>query len=263
MAQSDSIPLIKTNNLVKKFGSFTALNGINLEIHPGEVHALLGDNGAGKSTLIKILSGVFPATSGEIEIEGKPVHFASPRDASDAGIGTVYQDLALNALTSVTRNFFLGREITSFNSPFGLMKMKEMDRIASEEMAKIGISITDPEQAVGTMSGGQRQTLAIARAIYFGAKVLILDEPTSALGQKQQMEVLKTIKRVRKLGDIAIILITHNEIHARLIADRFTFLSLGELIGSGTAQDLAGDDIKTLMAGGAEIGDLAKELETV
>jgi simple sugar transport system ATP-binding protein len=263
MVQSDSIPLIKTRNLVKKFGSFTAINGVNLEIHPGEVHALLGDNGAGKSTLIKILSGVFPATSGEIEIDGKPVHFASPRDASDAGIGTVYQDLALNSLTSVTRNFFLGREITNFNSPFGLMKMKEMDRIASEEMAKIGISITDPEQAVGTMSGGQRQTLAIARAIYFGAKVLILDEPTSALGQKQQMEVLKTIKRVQKLGGIAIILITHNEIHARLIADRFTFLSLGEVIGSGTAQDLAGDDIKTLMAGGAEIGDLAKELETV
>ena len=123
MTQSGLPPLIKTNNLVKKFGSFTALNGVNLEIHPGEVHALLGDNGAGKSTLIKILSGVFPATSGEIQIEGKPVNFTSPRDASDAGIGTVYQDLALNALTSVTRNFFLGREITSFNSPFGLMKI--------------------------------------------------------------------------------------------------------------------------------------------
>ena len=263
MAQPNSKPLIKTDNLVKKFGSFTALNGVDLEVYPGEVHALLGDNGAGKSTLIKILSGVFSATSGGIKIEGTSVNFTSPRDASDAGIGTVYQDLALNALTSVTRNFFLGREIRSFNSPFGLMKMKEMDQIASAEMAKIGIDIADPEQPVGTMSGGQRQTLAIARAIYFGAKVLILDEPTSALGQKQQMEVLKTIKRVQKLGDIAIILITHNEIHARLIADRFTFLSLGEVIGTGTAGDLVGDDIKKLMAGGAEIGDLAKELETV
>jgi simple sugar transport system ATP-binding protein len=263
MAQTSSTPLIKTSGLVKKFGSFTALNGVDLEIYPGEVHALLGDNGAGKSTLIKILSGVHAPTYGSIEIEGKSVQFNSPRDASDAGIGTVYQDLALNALTSVTRNFFLGREITSFNSPFGLMKMKEMDRITAEEMAKIGINIADPDQAVGTMSGGQRQTLAIARAIYFGAKVLILDEPTSALGQKQQMEVLKTIKRVQKLGDIAIILITHNEIHARLIADRFTFLSLGEVIGSGSAEDLAGDDIKRLMAGGAEIGDLAKELEGV
>jgi len=263
MSQALEMPLIKTINLAKKFGSFTALDGVDLEIYPGEVHALLGDNGAGKSTLIKILSGVFPATSGDIQIEGNSVKFASPRDASDAGIGTVYQDLALNALTSVTRNFFLGRELRTFNNPFGLMKMKEMDRIASAEMAKIGINIADPEQPVGTMSGGQRQTLAIARAIYFGAKVLILDEPTSALGQKQQMEVLKTIKRVQQLGDIAIILITHNEIHARLIADRFTFLSLGEVIGSGTANDLAGDDIKTLMAGGTEIGDLAKELEAV
>ncbi len=260
MAKSAVQPLIETRNLVKKFGSFTALNGVSLNVFPGEVHALLGDNGAGKSTLIKILSGVFPPTSGQILVEGQQVSFPSPRAATDAGIGTVYQDLALNPLTSVTRNFFLGRELTRFKSPFGLLKMDEMDQIATQEMAKIGINIADPDQAVGTMSGGQRQTLAIARAIYFGAKVLILDEPTSALGQKQQMEVLKTIKRVQKLGNIAIILITHNEIHARLIADRFTFLSLGEVIGEGTAKDLAGDDIKRLMAGGAEIGDLAKEL---
>jgi len=253
-------PLIETKNLVKKFGTFTALNGVSLKVFPGEVHALLGDNGAGKSTLIKLLSGVFAPTDGEIIVEGQPVKFASPRNASDAGIGTVYQDLALNPLSSVTRNFFLGRELTYFKSPFGLLKMPEMHRVAAEEMAKIGITIADPEQAVGTMSGGQRQTLAIARAIYFGAKVLILDEPTSALGQKQQMEVLKTIRRVQKLGNIAIILITHNEIHARLIADRFTFLSLGEVIGEGTAKDLEGDDIKRLMAGGAKIGDLAKEL---
>ena len=182
MAISDSAPLIETHNLVKKFGAFTALNGVSLKVYPGEVHALLGDNGAGKSTLIKVLSGVFPATDGEILVEGKVVKLTSPRNATEAGIGTVYQDLALNPLSSVTRNFFLGRELTHFSSPFGLMKMKEMHRIAAEEMAKIGITIADPEQAVGTMSGGQRQTLAIARAIYFGAKVLILDEPTSALG---------------------------------------------------------------------------------
>jgi simple sugar transport system ATP-binding protein len=253
-------PLIETKGLVKKFGTFTALNGVSLKVFPGEVHALLGDNGAGKSTLIKLLSGVFAPTGGQIMVEGQSVKFASPRNASDAGIGTVYQDLALNPLSSVTRNLFLGRELTYFKSPFGLLRMPEMHRVAAEEMAKIGITIADPEQAVGTMSGGQRQTLAIARAIYFGAKVLILDEPTSALGQKQQMEVLKTIRKVQKLGNIAIILITHNEIHARLIADRFTFLSLGEVIGEGTAKDLEGDDIKRLMAGGAKIGDLAKEL---
>ena len=254
-------PLIEIKNLVKKFGSFTALNGVSLDVYPGEVHALLGDNGAGKSTLIKVLSGVHSATNGEIKVDGEIVKFSSPRQASDAGIGTVYQDLALNALTSVTRNFFLGREIKKGPGPFGLMNMKEMDKITSEEMSKIGINISDLDQPVGTMSGGQRQTLAIARAIYFGAKILILDEPTSALGQKQQMEVLKTIKKVQRLGNIAIILITHNEIHARLIVDRYTFLSLGEVIGNGLANELGGDDVKRLMAGGAQIGDLAKELE--
>ena len=257
----DRKPLIEIKNLVKKFGSFTALNGVSLDVYPGEVHALLGDNGAGKSTLIKVLSGVHPMTAGEIKVDGETVNFSSPRQASDAGIGTVYQDLALNALTSVTRNFFLGREIKKGPGSFGLMQMDAMDKITSEEMSKIGINISDLNQPVGTMSGGQRQTLAIARAIYFGAKILILDEPTSALGQKQQMEVLKTIKKVQRLGNIAIILITHNEIHARLIADRYTFLSLGEVIGSGLSSELGGDDVKRLMAGGAEIGDLAKELE--
>jgi len=257
----DKKPLIELKNVVKKFGSFTALNGVSLDVYPGEVHALLGDNGAGKSTLIKVLSGVHLMTSGEIKVDGETVNFSSPRQASDAGIGTVYQDLALNALTSVTRNFFLGREIKKGLGPFGLMQMDEMDRITIEEMSKIGINISNPNQPVGTMSGGQRQTLAIARAIYFGAKILILDEPTSALGQKQQMEVLKTIKKVQNLGNIAIILITHNEIHARLIADRFTFLSLGEVIGSGLSSELGNEDVKRLMAGGAKIGDLAKELE--
>ena len=253
-------PLIEIKDLVKKFGAFTALNGVSLDVYPGEVHALLGDNGAGKSTLIKVLSGVHPATSGEIRVDGNSVNFESPREASDAGIGTVYQDLALNALTSVTRNFFLGREIKNGPGPFGLMQMDEMNTITIAEMAKIGINISNPNQPVGTMSGGQRQTLAIARAIYFGAKILILDEPTSALGQKQQMEVLKTIKKVQELGNIAIILITHNEIHAQLIADRYTFLSLGEVIGSGLSEELGGDDIKRLMAGGAKLGDLESEL---
>ena len=253
-------PLIEIKDLVKKFGAFTALNGVSLDVYPGEVHALLGDNGAGKSTLIKVLSGVHPATSGKIRVDGNSVNFESPREASDAGIGTVYQDLALNALTSVTRNFFLGREIKKGPGPLGLMQMDEMNTITMAEMAKIGINISNPNQPVGTMSGGQRQTLAIARAIYFGAKILILDEPTSALGQKQQMEVLKTIKKVQELGNIAIILITHNEIHAQLIADRYTFLSLGEVIGSGLSEELGGDDIKRLMAGGAKLGDLESEL---
>ena len=248
MDQDNKAPFIEITNLVKKFGTFTALNGVSLNVLPGEVHALLGDNGAGKSTLI---------------VAGDEVKFGSPREATSAGIGTVYQDLALNALTSVTRNFFLGNELKKGPGPLGILDFKTMNEITIAEMGKIGINISDPTQLVGTMSGGQRQTLAIARAIYFGAKILILDEPTSALGQKQQMEVLKTIKKVQLLGNIAIILITHNEIHARLIADRYTFLSLGEVIGSGKSSELGGDDVKRLMAGGAQIGDLAKELESV
>jgi len=253
-------PLIRIEGLVKKFGPFTALNGVDLDVYAGEVHALLGDNGAGKSTLIKVLSGVHEPSGGKIYVEGAATSFKSPRDAAHAGIGTVYQDLALNQLMSVTRNFFMGREL---KGPFGTMKMDEMNEIAHEEMKQIGIDFSDPTQAVGTMSGGQRQTLAIARAIYFGAKVLILDEPTSALGQKQQMGVLKTMMKVRARGDIGIIFITHNEIHSKLVADRFTFLSLGEVIGKGTKAELEGGDIRRLMAGGAELGDLAAELATV
>jgi simple sugar transport system ATP-binding protein len=255
-------PIISTRGLVKRFGPFTALNGIDIDVYQGEVHALLGDNGAGKSTLIRILSGVHAPTAGEILIDGKPTVFANPRAASAAGIGTVYQDLALNPLLSVTRNFFMGRELTHGPQGIGLLRMEEMARITHDEMIKIGIDISDPGQAVGTMSGGQRQTLAIARAIYFGARVLILDEPTSALGQKQQMEVLKTMMRVRARGDIAIIFITHNEIHSKLVADRFSFLSLGEVIGRGTRAELAGEDIRRLMAGGAEITDLERAVST-
>jgi simple sugar transport system ATP-binding protein len=194
----DKKPLIEIKNLVKKFGSFTALNGVSLDVYPGEVHALLGDNGAGKSTLIKVLSGVHPMTSGEIKVDGEIVNFTSPRQASDAGIGTVYQDLALNALTSVTRNFFLGREIKKGPGAFGLLQMEEMDKITTEEMSKIGINISNPNQPVGTMSGGQRQTLAIARAIYFGAKILILDEPYISIRSKTANGSFKNNKKSSK-----------------------------------------------------------------
>ena len=253
-------PYLRVEGLVKRFGPFTALGGVDLEVFPGEVHCLLGDNGAGKSTLIKTLAGVHEPTEGKIYIEGNPVEFRSPRDASDAGIGTVYQDLAINQLLSVTRNFFMGREL---KGPLGTLRMDEMNKIAHDEMLKIGIDFSDPTQAVGTMSGGQRQTLAIARAIYFGAKVLILDEPTSALGQKQQMGVLKTIKKVRARGDIAIIFITHNEIHSRLVGDRFTFLALGQTIGAGTNAEIGDEEMRRLMSGGAEMGDLEQELAAI
>ena len=188
-------------------------------------------------------------------MEGKPVRFKSPRDAAAAGIGTVYQDLALQPLMSVTRNFFLGREISR-----GLfLDMDKMNEITRTEMAKLGIDVADPTQPIGTMSGGQRQTLAIARAIYFGAKVLILDEPTSALGQKQQLEVLRTVNQVRALKDIAIIFITHNDMHAKLIGDRFTFLNRGRLLAGGTRAEIDMDNLRALMAGGAELAELESE----
>ena len=201
-----------------------------------------------------------PPSAGEIWVDGKPVHFHSPRDATSVGIGTVYQDLALNPLMSVTRNFFMGREIYRGPPLVGPLDMRTRDEVTVREMARIGITIADPSQAVGTMSGGQRQTLAIARAIHFGARVLILDEPTSALGQVQQLEVLKTVKRVRAMGNIAIVFITHNELHARLIADRFTFLSLGEVIGGGVREDLSTAEIRRLMAGGQELAKLEETL---
>lgn len=256
-------PIVEVRGIVKRFGAFEALKGVDMRAYPGEVHALLGDNGAGKSTLIKILSGVFPQSSGTIVVNGMPVSFRSPRAANAVGIGTVYQDLALAPLMSVSRNFFMGRELVKGPKSLGILDDREMDRIASEEMRKIGIDITDPRQPVGTMSGGQRQTLAIARAIYFGARVLILDEPTSALGQKQQMEVLKTIMGARALGNIAIVFITHNILHARLISDRYTFLSLGEVIGSGTKHELDREDIRRLMAGGAETASLEAEIASM
>ncbi|MCY4543137.1 MAG: ATP-binding cassette domain-containing protein [Rhodobacteraceae bacterium] len=256
-------PVVELKRISKNFGAFSALRGIDFDVYPGEIHALLGDNGAGKSTLIKILAGVHRQTEGQILVRGKPMKFRSPRDAADVGIGTVYQDLALAPLMTVARNFFMGRELIKGPELLGMLDDRRMARVALEEMAKIGIELSDAKQPVGTLSGGQRQSLAIARAIYFGANVLILDEPTSALGQKQQLEVLKSILRVRARGDIAIIFITHNEIHAQLTADRYTFLSLGEVIGSGSKVDLNPGEIRRLMAGGAEVADLDAELSAI
>ena len=243
---------IQFSEITKFFGNIIALKDISFEAFRGEVTALLGDNGAGKSTLIKILSGVHIPDEGKIRIDGKEVKFRSPRDAIAAGVGTVYQDLALQPLMSVVRNFFLGREISR-----GIfLDMREMSRITQAEMAKLGIDITDPSQPIGTMSGGQRQTLAIARAIYFGAKILILDEPTSALGQKQQLQVIRTIRKVRELGNIAIIFITHNDLHAKLVGDRFAFLNRGRVLAQGTRDEIDMDNLRALMAGGDELDEL-------
>ena len=187
------VPAIELQQVSKRFGSVIALNHIDIKVNPGEVHCLLGDNGAGKSTLIKILSGVYQPTEGKILVAGKEVHFRSPRDASEYGVATVFQDLGLIPLMSISRNFFLGREPVKGIFPFRRFDKERANTIARQAMADVGIQVRDPTQAVGTLSGGERQSVAIARAIYFGAKVLILDEPTSALGVHQAAMVLKFV----------------------------------------------------------------------
>jgi simple sugar transport system ATP-binding protein len=252
-------PLIEVRSLVKHFGHVVALNGVSLEVRAGEVMCLLGDNGAGKSTLIQTLSGVHKRTAGDFLVEGQPVAFQGPRDALDAGIATVYQDLAMIPLMSVTRNFFMGREPRRRFGPIRLMDMGLADTVARQEMRKIGIDIRDPSQAVGTLSGGERQCVAIARAVYFGAKVLILDEPTSALGVAQTAKVLKYIHLVRENG-LGVIFITHNVRHAYAVGDRFTVLNRGKTLGTFTKSEIAIEQLQELMAGGKELEALAADL---
>jgi simple sugar transport system ATP-binding protein len=251
--------LIDVRNLVKHFGSVIALSGISMTVRRGEVMCLLGDNGAGKSTLIKTLSGVHKPSDGEFLVEGEHSNFTSPRDALDAGIATVYQDLAMIPLMSVTRNFFMGREPTKGIWPFRYVDFDHCDEVTREEMKRIGIDVRDPNQAVGTLSGGERQCVAIARAVYFGAKVLILDEPTSALGVAQTSMVLKYIHQVRQKG-LGVIFITHNVRHAYAVGDRFTVLNRGKTLGTYAKSGIQIDELQNLMAGGKELQSLSNEL---
>ncbi len=252
-------PLIEVDDITKRFGSVIALAGVSLTVERGEVHCLLGDNGAGKSTLIKTLAGVHKPTSGTFRVDGQPVEFQSPREALDAGIATVYQDLAMIPLMSITRNFFMGREPRKGIGPFKFFDFAEADRVARDEMGRIGIDVRDPEQAVGTLSGGERQCVAIARAVYFGAKVLILDEPTSALGVRQTSMVLKYIFQVKQKG-LGVIFITHNVRHAHAVGDRFTVLNRGKTLGTYTKDEVDLEELQNLMAGGKEMQDLSAEL---
>ena len=252
-------PLIEMQAVDKHFGNVVALSNISLKVYAGEVMCLLGDNGAGKSTLIKTLSGVHAPTHGELLLEGSPANFTSPGQALDAGIATVFQDLAMIPLMSITRNFFMGREPTKGFGPFKYVDWEFADRVAREEMAKIGIDVRDPSQPVGTLSGGERQCVAIARAVYFGAKVLILDEPTSALGVKQASKVLRYIAQARNRG-LGVIFITHNVHHAYPIGDAFTLLKRGTSLGSWRKEDITREEVLNMMAGGEEMASLDAEL---
>jgi simple sugar transport system ATP-binding protein len=253
-------PLVQVKDVSKFFGSVNALRGISLEVLAGQVTCVLGDNGAGKSTLIKVLSGVFPPDEGEFLVDGKPVRFASPRDARAAGISTVYQDLAMVPLMSIWRNFFLGSEPTKGWGPFRRFDVATAKARTSKELAAMGIDVRDPDQTVGTLSGGERQSVAIARAIHFGARLLILDEPTSALGVKQAGVVLRRIVQARDLG-LGVIFITHNPHHAYPVGDRFVVLKRGRSLGNYPKAELTRDELVRLMAGGAELDDLSHELE--
>jgi simple sugar transport system ATP-binding protein len=259
MSDTETAPLLEVREISKFFGSVNALQGISLTVRSGEVTCVLGDNGAGKSTLIKILSGVFAPDEGEFLVDGTPTRFTSPRDARAHGISTVYQDLAMVPLMSIWRNFFLGSEPTRGRGPFRRFDTATAKRLTSRELGAMGIDVRDPDQAVGTLSGGERQSVAIARAIHFGARLLILDEPTSALGVKQAGVVLRRIVQARELG-LGVIFITHNPHHAYPVGDRFVVLKRGRGLGSYPKSEISQDELVRLMAGGAELDELSHEL---
>ena len=255
-----SAPLLELEDISKYYGNIIALTDVSTSVNAGEVTCVLGDNGAGKSTFIKILSGVHQPTDGTVRMNGNEVTFTHPRQSLEAGIATVYQDLAMVPLMSVWRNFWMGAEPTKGRWPIQWIDTKKAKAIAKEELSKMGIDIRDTEQPVGTLSGGERQSVAIARAAYFGAKVLILDEPTSALGVKQSGVVLKYIKAARDRG-LGVIFITHNPHHAYPVGDRFVILNRGRSMGNFPKEGLSRDELVRMMAGGAELDQLTHELE--
>ena len=245
-------PVLKLESATKSYGNNVALSAVDLEVYAGEVHCLLGDNGAGKSTLIKMLSGVTQPTLGKIEFEGKPVAFTSPRNALDLGIATVHQDIGSIPLLDVARNFFLGVEPTKGWGPLKIYDARRAGEIAISEIRKMGIRrVTDPAQLVGTLSGGERQALAIARALYLGAKVLILDEPTAALGVRESGIVIDAIRNARAQG-VALVLITHNASHAFSVGNRFTVLLQGQVAASFREGEKTLDELTALMAGAGQ-----------
>jgi simple sugar transport system ATP-binding protein len=253
-------PLVEMEGVGKAYGAIRALEGINLTVNAGEVTCVLGDNGAGKSTLIKIISGLHPHTEGTLKVDGQEVHFGSPRESLDHGIATVYQDLAVVGLMEVWRNFFLGSEIRKGRYPLAPLDIKGMKEIADAELRKMGIVVKDINQPIGTLSGGQRQCVAIARAVYFGARVLILDEPTAALGVKQSGVVLKYTAAARDAG-LGVVFITHNPHHAYLVGDHFIILKLGRRVLDRKRSEVSLEELTAEMAGGQELAELSHELK--
>lgn len=256
-----STPILALKNVNKSFGPIEVLNDISLQLHAGEVLCLLGDNGAGKSTLIKILSGVYTLTSGQMEMDGKAVNFTTPRQASDMGIATVHQFGGTFPLMSIGRSFFVGVEPTKGWGPFKIFDRKKANEVAVKAVRDFGITrIDDGDRLVGGLSGGERQSLAIARAVHFGARVLILDEPTAALGVKQASHVLRIVNEAKKRG-LAVIFITHQVMHAMAVGDHFAVLIRGAIAADFRKGEKTREEITDLMAGGASMAILEAEIE--
>ncbi|MGW3019806.1 ATP-binding cassette domain-containing protein [Streptomyces longwoodensis] len=251
--------LVELTGVSKHYGSVRALDGVSLEVHAGEITCVLGDNGAGKSTLIKIIAGLHQHDGGVLRLDGEETRLSSPREALDRGIATVHQDLAVVPLMPVWRNFFLGSEPRKGAGPFKRLDVDFMRRTTRAELLRLGIDLRDVDQPIGTLSGGERQCVAIARAVYFGAKVLILDEPTAALGVKQSGMVLKYVAAARDQG-LGVVLITHNPHHAYLVGDRFALLKRGTTVGHHTRDRITLEELTHQMAGGSEMEALSHEL---
>jgi simple sugar transport system ATP-binding protein len=252
MSQENGLSVVEMKNIVKRFGTVEALRGVDFTVEKGKVHALMGDNGAGKSTLIKVLTGLYTPTSGDIYFEGKRVTISSPADARALGIETCYQDLALIPLMSIWRNFFLGREMCTNLGPIKWLHRAEMQRLCREALHDIGIEIRSTKEMVGKMSGGERQSIAIGRAIHFGAKLLILDEPTSALSVGETRKVLTYIENAKAKG-LPVIFITHNVGHIYQVSDNYTIIRQGRKVGTYQKGELTQKDIADLITGAREV----------
>jgi fructose transport system ATP-binding protein len=249
---SNRQPILEARNLVKTFGKVVGLDGVSLSLYPGEVLAIIGDNGAGKSTLIKCLTGAEVPDQGELLLEGQPVHFKRPQDARQAGIETVYQNLAVSPALDVAANLFLGREERRkgiLGSVFRMVDTKGMRQKARAELTELGIStLQDVTVPVENLSGGQRQAVAVARAAAFGSKVVVLDEPTAALGVRESKQVLELVKNLRTRG-IPVILISHNMPHVFEVADRIHIQRLGKCATTITPQSHTMTEAVAIMTG--------------
>jgi len=241
--------LVRTINVSKGFGAVQALKGVCVEVRYQEILGLLGDNGAGKSTLVKILAGVFRPDSGEIYFEGKKVNFSSPRGAREIGIEAVHQDQSLVNIMGISRNFFLGREPTEKVGPITLLNKRKMDEECRKVLTTIGVMVRSLDEYVSILSGGERQAISIGRAVYFGAKLLILDEPTTALSVRETKAVLDQMVKAKESG-ASIIFISHNIYHVHSVADRFVMLDKGVKIGEATKEEVMPVDLIKIIATG-------------